>query len=120
MHRNADNFVLPTELVRSKIDAMAIITKPLAPKALALVESALAELRRRGAINDNCPRCRTSDWNVDMVSIPANPLPIPAPRALPGLSGLPGYLPSLIIICKNCGYTMLHNLNVLDINAGQV
>jgi predicted nucleic-acid-binding Zn-ribbon protein len=89
---------------------MAVVTKPLSPEVTSLVESALAELKRRKVLHDRCPRCEVFDWNVDIVTMPAYPVTKPVLGET-----RPGYLPTLIMLCKNCGYTMLHNLNVLNI-----
>jgi predicted nucleic-acid-binding Zn-ribbon protein len=81
-----------------------------------IVQQALAELRRRGVNNDYCPRCNTPNWNVDLLGIPSTSLystgygPVGFPRRQPT-----GYLPVMAIACTNCGYTVLHNLNVLGI-----
>lgn len=83
------------------------------PEAVQLVDAALAELKRRNVTHDYCPRCDTFDWSVEPVAISVKPL-----RGVP--TGLPSaYFPAEImviqIVCKNCGYTMFHNLNVLGL-----
>ena len=42
------------------------------PSTEGRIENAIAELKRRGVKSDYCPRCDTSDWNVDLLEIPAN------------------------------------------------
>src|SRR6266849_4828478 len=83
------------------------------PEAVQLVEAAIERLKERKATHDLCPRCDTLDWSVDPVAISVMPL-----RGVP--TGLPSaYFPAQImvvqIVCKNCGYTMFHNLNVLGL-----
>jgi hypothetical protein len=83
------------------------------PEAVKLVDAALAELKKRNANQDYCPRCETFDWSVEPISIGVKPL-----RGVP--TGLPSaYFPAEImliqIVCKNCGYTMFHNLSVLGL-----
>jgi hypothetical protein len=86
---------------------------PLDPEAVKLVDAALAELKKRNVMHDYCPRCETFDWNVDPVAISVIPLrgvPVIFPSAY-----FPGYIMAIQIVCKNCGYTMFHNLNVLGL-----
>ena len=86
---------------------------PLNPRAVELVHRALAELRKRNVKNDYCPRCATFDWSVDPIAISVVPLQ-GIPAAPPG-SYFPARIALLQIVCKNCGYTMFHNLNTLGI-----
>jgi hypothetical protein len=83
------------------------------PETVKLVEVALAELKKRGATHDYCPRCETFDWNVDPVAISVIPLR-GIPAALPS-AYFPAHVMAIQIVCKNCGYTMFHNLNVLSL-----
>ncbi len=85
----------------------------LDPDAEKLVEAAIEELKRRNATHDYCPRCETFDWNVDPVAISVIPLR-GIPAALP-TAHFPGYVMAIQIVCKNCGYTMFHNLNILGL-----
>jgi hypothetical protein len=82
-------------------------------EAVKLVDAAIEELKKRHANNDYCPRCSTLDWNVEPVAISIIPLR-GIPAAIP-----PAYFASnlflLQIVCKNCGYTMFHNLNTLGL-----
>jgi len=87
------------------------------------INQAIEELKKRGVTNDHCPRCNTFDWNVDIIDIPANSamashfLP-PVPRGggySYNMQQPTGLLPMLSIVCKNCGYTMFHNMNILGI-----
>jgi hypothetical protein len=85
----------------------------LDPDAVKLVNAALEELKKRGVHNDYCPRCETLDWSVDPVAIAVIPLrgiPVIFPSAY-----FPGYIMAIQIVCKNCGYTMFHNLNTLGL-----
>ncbi len=88
------------------------------------IQKALDELKRRGVESDYCPRCNASDWNVDLIEIPAS-----SAMSSFGMSGVGGQvfpasiayqqtngvMPLLGIVCKNCGNTIFHNLNVLGI-----
>jgi predicted nucleic-acid-binding Zn-ribbon protein len=81
------------------------------------ISKALQEMKSRGVQDDNCPRCGTFDWNVDLLEIPVNS-ELTQPRVPGGFSSGPLFgtsaLNVLSIICKNCGYTMFHTLNVLE------
>jgi predicted nucleic-acid-binding Zn-ribbon protein len=77
------------------------------------IDKAIRELKKRGVESDNCPRCGTSDWNVDLLEIPANSEVFKS--SVPPPMGYQSNLSVLGIVCKNCGYTMFHNLNVLGI-----
>jgi len=87
----------------------------LAPESVKLIERALDELKKRNVKNDYCPRCDTFDWNVDAVAVNVTPLqgiPANVPSAW-----FPAAIPAIQIVCKNCGYTMFHNLNTLGLAA---
>jgi hypothetical protein len=85
----------------------------LDPDTIKLVNRALEELKKRGVSQDYCPRCDTRDWNVEPVAINVIPLR-GVPAALPS-AHFPAHIMAVQIVCKNCGYTMLHNLNVLGL-----
>jgi ribosomal protein S27AE len=89
------------------------MSTPLDPEAVKLVEKALAELKKRNVTHDYCPRCETFDWNVEPIAIDVIPLR-GVPATLPG-SYWPGQINAIQFVCKNCGYTMFHNLNILDL-----
>jgi hypothetical protein len=89
------------------------MSTPLDPEAEKLVERALAELKKRNVTQDYCPRCETFDWNVEPIAIGVTPLR-GIPATLP-VSYWPGQINALQFVCKNCGYTMFHNLNILDL-----
>jgi predicted nucleic-acid-binding Zn-ribbon protein len=80
------------------------------------IHGALQEIKKRGVAQDYCPRCNTNNWNADLLEIPAFSL-------MASLAPLgPGYISTgetrlsvLAVVCMNCGYTMLHNLQVLGI-----
>src|SRR5713226_7521601 len=84
------------------------------------INRALAILRQRGVLDDRCPRCNTSAWNVDLVEIsatsaltsPTGWIPLTTYVIKPQSGGL---LNLLTIVCKNCGNTIFHNLNVLGV-----
>jgi hypothetical protein len=85
----------------------------LDPDAIRLVNEAIEELKKRKVTNDYCPRCETFDWNVDPVALSVIPLR-GVPASIPP-SYFPGYVMAIQIVCKNCGFTMLHNLSVLGL-----
>jgi len=105
----------PKKLLRISEAAEALAVKESTVRAwvLRLIERALAELKKRNVKNDYCPRCETFDWNVDSVAITVTPIqgiPATAPSAW-----FPASIPAIQIVCKNCGYTMFHNLNTLGL-----
>src|SRR5258708_1638612 len=79
------------------------------------IKEAMDRLKERGVKNDYCPRCEHLDWNVDIVEIPGRSaittavFPVLAPDN-------PQYLSLLAVVCRNCGYTMFHNLDILGIS----
>jgi hypothetical protein len=82
------------------------------------INGALAELgrRRHEPKEDYCPRCGVFDWNVDILDIPANSLM--ARPALPTGSYRytqqpTGFISTLSLVCKNCGFMIFHNMDVL-------
>lgn len=93
-----------------------IMPNPLDPRAIKLVKLALEELTKRGAENDKCPRCGTSDWSVDPIAISVVPMTLDnANKAQLVGAYFPAHIPLLQIVCKNCGYTMFHNLSALGL-----
>jgi hypothetical protein len=91
------------------------------------IQKAIKEMKARGVDDDHCPRCHTFDWNVDLLDIPVSSASMASladfwsPQAIP-LPTSPwtqtaSALPVLSIICKNCGYTIFHTLNVLESKA---
>jgi predicted nucleic-acid-binding Zn-ribbon protein len=101
---------------------------PATPDKIERMKQALDRLRARGALRDTrCPSCGTDNWNVDFIAIPSTPLP-GAPTAF-GPAGshvvftlAPGstsaYIPALTLVCTNCGYTKIYNLNILGLWGG--
>lgn len=100
------------------------IRRPSLPRLVTTeerIERALAKLRERGVTNDFCPRCNTHDWNVDVLQIPANSGMSSGfgsareafSAALVGRTA--GILQILGLVCKNCGYSIFHNLDVLGV-----
>lgn len=87
------------------------MSKPLDPGTVQFVNQALEELKRRNVKNDYCPRCDTFDWNVEPIAISVIPM---RDGALPA-SYFPAYIKAIQIVCKNCGYTMFHNLGPLGL-----
>ncbi len=86
---------------------------PLDPDAVKLVNRALEELKKRNVKNDYCPRCETFDWDVEPVAIKV--IPLQGPTAGLPTSYVPEYITAIQIVCKNCGYTMFHNLRSLGL-----
>lgn len=89
------------------------------------IEKAVAKLKTKGVKSDNCPRCTVFDWNVDILEIPANSLlassPLfglisPGPTYFAPSPSHPaaGVLSVLSLVCKNCGYSIFHNMSMLD------
>jgi hypothetical protein len=86
------------------------------------IKQALELLKQRGVTNDYCPRCNTFDWIVDINDIPVN-----SAMAQPALPPLPlggqyfynsqpaALLSVLSIVCKNCGYSIFHNMGILGV-----
>ena len=84
------------------------------------IQEALQEMRKRGVVDDHCPRCRHVDCRVDIVNIPASSEV--GWKNLPPLTGTyvykstpTGVVSLLSIVCANCGYTMFHDTNVLGV-----
>lgn len=91
------------------------------PNPSVRIEQALQKMRSRGVLDDHCPRCKRVDWKVDIVNIPASSEV--GFKSIPPLAGhayvytpTPTGLLSLIsIVCGNCGFTMFHNTDILDV-----
>jgi hypothetical protein len=99
------------------VEIMSQPSVPLEPEAIKLVNAALEELKKRHVTNDFCPRCNTSNWNVEPIAITVIPLQR-LPAALP-MAYSPAHMLALQMVCSNCGYTMFHNLNVLGLTPRQ-
>lgn len=84
----------------------------LDPATLKLVTRALEVLKDK-VKHDECPRCGVFDWSVDAIAI--DTIPVEGLPAHTPLSYFPGRILLLQIVCKNCGYTMFHNLNTLGL-----
>lgn len=92
------------------------------------MNQALSMLRSRGALRDNhCPSCGVDNWNVDFLAIPSTPLPKApvetSPTGSRWLFTIPpnyqsGYIPALTLVCTNCGYMKVYNLNALGLWGG--
>lgn len=113
-----------------KMDLSTVPPPPGSPEYR--INKAFDVLKARGVLNDRCPRCRTSSWNVDLIEVPATSAFSPPGHSVnrnawgaafyagnvvnsnlsPPSSGI---LSMLSIVCNNCGYTMFHNLNVLGV-----
>lgn len=80
------------------------------------IDEALKALASRGVKNDFCSRCNAHDWNVDLLEIPAKSALSPGwPPPSPSGS-FSGHLSLLAVVCRNCGNTIFHNLEILDIS----
>jgi hypothetical protein len=86
-------------------------------------QAIIEELKKRGVDNDFCPRCEVFDWSVDFLEIPAKPASVrptipPQPgvvRSLDFAQPIPtGFIRMVCIACRNCGYTMFHNMDILE------
>ena len=89
-----------------------MLSRDLNPVFIAAVNALLRELRKRGAANDYCFRCQTNDWNADVVRVSAVPMPLASSGTL-GPPPTQAYIPTLSLVCKNCGNMILHNLQSL-------
>jgi hypothetical protein len=81
------------------------------------------ELKKRGVTNDYCTRCNAFDWSVDFLEIPARPTAnnpnVPLKYLLHAdpqfAQPMPtGFIRMVCIACRNCGYTMFHNMDILE------
>jgi hypothetical protein len=86
-------------------------------------QAIIDELKKRGVTNDYCPRCNAFDWSVDFLEIPARPTASSGMLSLKDLlhpdpqfaQPMPtGFIRMVCIACRNCGYTMFHNLDILQ------
>lgn len=80
------------------------------------IDEAMKALEQRGVKHDYCARCETNNWNIDLLEVPASsalsPMGLPYVRGAAGT----GYLSLLAVVCRNCGNTIFHNLDVLGIS----
>jgi hypothetical protein len=83
------------------------------------IQKAVEELKRRGVKSDHCPRCDTSDWNLDLIEISArSSLSVPSGQLFPRSAAYEqaaGFIPLLGMVCKNCGFCVFHDLLVLGV-----
>jgi len=83
------------------------------------IQKGIEELKRRGVQTDNCPRCNTTGWTADLIEMSARSAhAIPGGQLFPRSSAYDqagGFIALLELICKNCGYAVFHNLNVLGV-----
>ncbi len=75
----------------------------------AWLDNVLRVLRERGVSGDVCPRCGTDDWFGERTGVMVTDLPLTT------LSVPPRYNPVLVLTCRNCGYTIFHNLKILGL-----
>jgi hypothetical protein len=99
---------------------------PYPPEVVQRVNEAIQRLRERGALKDDrCPRCGTDNWDVDFIAIPSMPLPTGGLNVRPNIVlhvavGPPSsYIPALMLVCTNCGNTLIHNLKALGLAGGE-
>jgi hypothetical protein len=90
---------------------------PQSPKER--IQRGVEELKRRGIKGDNCPRCDTSAWNVDLIEVSArSAAAVPSGQLFPRSSAYDqpgGFIPLLGFVCKNCGFSIFHDLSVLGV-----
>lgn len=95
-----------------------VTSQPLVVKVK--IKAALDELKKRGVKDDYCPRCDTNSWTVDLIEIPASSA-VGRTLQLSSLAGNKPFIPQesnlilLAIVCKNCGYSIFHNLKALGL-----
>jgi predicted nucleic-acid-binding Zn-ribbon protein len=91
------------------------MSQPLDPEASRLVQKALEVLKQRNVQHgDICPRCDTFDWDVEPIALNVERLAgIPAHTEY---STFKNHVMAIQIVCKNCGYTMFHNLKTLGLS----
>lgn len=76
-----------------------------------LARAAVEKLAQLGL--NSCPRCdRMAGWDVDVTGIVTVRYPMPDPGGFPIP---PPYLPSVILVCKFCSFTSIHNLKTLGL-----
>ena len=97
------------------------------PSLLAQIKTQeiIDKLKSRGVKSDYCIRCNAFDWSVDFLEITARPATY-RPSDYPPVGGgfytelqfrqpVPtGVIRVVCIACKNCGYTMFHDLRILE------
>lgn len=98
------------------------------PSLLAQIKTheIIDKLKKRGVTNDYCVRCNAFDWSVDFLEITARPA-VYSPSEYPPVGGggfytdlqfrqptPTGVMRVVCIACKNCGYTMFHDLGILE------
>ena len=88
------------------------MSNTLGPAALKLVNQSL-EILKDKVKHDACPRCDVFDWSVDPIAIDVIPIE-GVPAHMPP-SYFPGRILLLQVVCKNCGYTIFHNLHALGL-----
>ncbi len=72
--------------------------------SLELEEKAMEILQKRG-VSATCSRCGSNDWGRDLVEIHT--------RMFDEKSRTPGnfgYIPTIMMVCHNCGYVVHHIL----------
>lgn len=88
------------------------------------IQAAIAELKRRGVRvdDDRCIRCTTDQFNADILDIPVTSavsmrffIPPPPNKYWTTQITPTGSISVLAVVCRNCGYTIFHNLNALGL-----
>lgn len=77
------------------------------------VRKVVEALKKKGIQNDYCPRCNAFDWSVDFLEIPATPIQTTY-SSHNFYQITPSKLSVVAIQCKNCGYLIFHNMDVLE------
>ena len=79
------------------------------PEAQKLGEEAIRRLNEKGL--RNCPRCQqVAGWTAEVLGILVTELPPTAALFMP-----PPVLPCVVLTCKNCAFTSMHNLKALGV-----
>jgi hypothetical protein len=88
------------------------------PQFVRAVNALMRELAAHNVTSDYCARCSTNNWNVDVLRVYAEPMQLigsgwSPPPASGAYFGAPGYIPTLCLVCNNCGNMIFHNLQTL-------
>jgi len=94
-------------------------TSPPSQSPQERIGKGIEELKRRGVTSDSCPRCNTSGMNVDLMEISArSAVAVSSGQLFPRSAAYDqagGFIALLGFVCKHCGFSMFHDLNVLGV-----
>lgn len=117
-----DSYCKPCHDEAAKEWSQTVEVGPVSLAAQVRTYAIIEELKNRGVTNDHCPRCNAFDWSVDFLEILARPTAYDPNTPLPHLlhsdlqfvQPMPtGFIRMVCIVCRNCGYTVFHNLDIL-------